>query len=103
MSAEGDFQQLWKDQSDRVDMAVGCHQEEKHDVIHIKVPRLTNIFDKVCFVSNLPNSKSDHMVSVDTSTSDMIVSNPRRSIEEGNLLASNKIISDKYRPMHCEN
>jgi hypothetical protein len=85
------------------DMAVGCHQEEKHDVIHIKVPRLSNIFDKVCFASNLPNSKSDHMVSVDTSTSDMIVSNPRRSIEEVHLLASNKIISDKYRPMHCEN
>ena len=34
------------------------------------------------------------MVSVDTSTSDMIVSNLRRSIVEGNLLVSNKIISD---------
>ena len=34
------------------------------------------------------------MVSVDTSTCDMIVSNPRRSIEECNLLASNKIISE---------
>ena len=30
------------------------------------------------------------MVSVDASTSDMIMSNPRRSIEEGNLLTSNK-------------
>ena len=34
------------------------------------------------------------MISVDTSTRDMIVNNPRRSIEEGNLLASNKTISD---------
>ena len=34
------------------------------------------------------------MVSVDASTSDMIMSNPRRSIEEGNLLTSNKTISD---------
>jgi len=34
------------------------------------------------------------MVSVDTSACDMIVSNPRRSIEEDKLLASNKIISD---------
>jgi len=34
------------------------------------------------------------MVSVDTSTCDMIVSNPRRLIEECNLLARNKIISD---------
>ena len=45
-------------------------------------------------MQNLSNSKSDHMVSVGTSTSDMIMSNPRRSIDEGNLLASNKIISD---------
>ena len=34
------------------------------------------------------------MVSVDASTSDMIMSNPRRSIEEGNLLTINKTISD---------
>ena len=34
------------------------------------------------------------MVSVDASTSDMIMSNPRKSIEEGNLLTSNKTISD---------
>ena len=71
---------------------VGCHQEEKHDIIHIKVPRLSNIFNKVRFASNLPNFKSDRIVSVDTSTCDLIVSNPRRSIEEGKLIASNKII-----------
>ena len=76
------------------DATIDCHQEEKHDIIYIKVPRLSNIFDKVRFASNLPNFKSGHMVSVDTSTSDMIVSNPRRLIEEGNLLASSKIISD---------
>ena len=73
---------------------VGYHQEEKHDIIHIKVPRLSKIFDKVCCTSNLFNSQSDHMVSVDASSSKIIVSNPRRSIEEGNLLASSTIISD---------
>ena len=76
------------------DTTVGCHQEEKHDIIHIKVPRLSKIFDKICCTSNLFNSQSDHMVSVDASSSKIIVSNPRRSIEEGNLLASSRIISD---------
>ena len=76
------------------DMTVGCHQEEKHDIIHIKVPRLSKIFDKVCCTSNLFNSQSDHMVLVDASSSKIIVSNPRRSIEEGNLLASSRVISD---------
>ena len=82
--------------SDRAmkDMTVGCHHEEKHDVIHIKVPRLSKIFDKVCCTTNLFNSQSDHMVSVDASSSKIIASNPRRSIEEGNLLASSRVISD---------
>jgi hypothetical protein len=31
---------------------VGCRQEEKCDIIHIKVPRLSKVFDKVCFTSN---------------------------------------------------
>jgi len=69
-------------------------KRRKHDIIRTKVPHLSNIFDKVRFASNLPNSKSDHIVSVDKFDSDMIVSNPRRLIEEGNLHASNKIISD---------
>ena len=34
------------------------------------------------------------MVSVDASTSDMIMSNPRRSVEDDNLLASDETISD---------
>ena len=51
-------------QSDRSmeDTTVGYHQEEKHDIIHIKVPRLSNIFDKVCRTSKLFNFQSDHMV-----------------------------------------
>ena len=73
---------------------VGCHQEEKHDIIHIKVPRLSNIFDKVCCTSKLFNSQTDHMVSSDVSSSKIIVSNSRRSIEEGNLFAGSRIISD---------
>src|SRR6185437_4154217 len=45
--------------------ATGGHLEERHDIIHIKVPRLSSIFDKLRFSSNLPNSRSDHMISVD--------------------------------------
>ena len=40
---------------------VGSHQE-KHDIIRIKVPCLSNIFDKVCCTSKLFNSQSDHMI-----------------------------------------
>ena len=95
VSTEGDFQRIQeRPVRPSMDPAVDYPQEEKHDIIHIKVTRLSNILDKVRFASNLPNSKSDHMVSVGTSTRDMIVSNPRRSIEEDNLLASNKIITD---------
>ena len=73
---------------------VGGHQEERKDIIHIKVPRPSNIFDKVCCTSKLFNSQSDHVVSFDASNSKIIVSNPRRLIEEGNLLASIRVISD---------
>jgi hypothetical protein len=37
-------------------VTVGCHLEEKYDIIHIKLPRLSNLFDKVCFASS---SQSD--------------------------------------------
>jgi hypothetical protein len=33
-------------------VTVGCHPEEKYDIIHIKVPHPSNLFDKVCFSSN---------------------------------------------------
>jgi len=36
---------------------VGGHQEERNDIIHIKVPRPSNIFDKVCCTSKLFNSQ----------------------------------------------
>ena len=72
-------------------VAVGCHQEEKYDIIHIKVPRLSNIFDKVCFTSN---SQSDHVFSVDSSISNFIINNSKRSIEDGDLLVSSSIPSD---------
>jgi hypothetical protein len=45
----------WSDRSMK-DVIVGCHQEEKHDIIHIKVPCLSSIFDKVRLESNLTNS-----------------------------------------------
>jgi hypothetical protein len=31
----------------RQSMIVRCRQEEKYDIIHIKVPHLSNVFDKV--------------------------------------------------------
>ena len=55
---------------------------------------LTTLIFSARYALQLLNSKSDHLVSVNTSTCDMIVSNLRRPIEEGNLLASNKIIPD---------
>ena len=58
------------------DVNVRCHQEEKHDIIHIKVLRLSNIFDKVCCKSKLFDSQSDHMVSFHASSRNIIVSNP---------------------------
>jgi hypothetical protein len=33
-------------------VTVGCHPEEKYDIIHIKVPRPSNLFDKVRFSGN---------------------------------------------------
>jgi hypothetical protein len=66
----------------------------KHNVIHIKVPRLTNIFDKVCFTSILSNSQSNHISLVDASISNSIMYNVERSIEGDNLLVSNKMSSD---------
>jgi hypothetical protein len=51
-------------------VVVGCHLEEKHDIIHIMIPCISTIFDRVCFASNLPNSQSDPVFSVDASTSD---------------------------------
>jgi hypothetical protein len=66
----------------------------KHDVIHIKVPRLSNIFDKVCFTSILSNSQSDHISLVDASINNTIMHNVERSIEGDNLLVGNKMSSD---------
>jgi hypothetical protein len=66
----------------------------KHDVIHIKVPRLSNIFDKVRFTSILSNSQSDHISLVDVSINNIIMHNVERTIEGDNLLVSNKTSSD---------
>jgi hypothetical protein len=62
----------------------------KHDVIHIKVPCLSNIFDKVRFTSILSNSQSNHISLVDASLNNTIMHNVERSIEGDNLLVSNK-------------
>ena len=72
----------------------------KHDVIHIKVPHLSNIFDKVHFTSILSNFQSDHVSLVETSISSIVMHNARRSIEEDNLLVSHKINLECIG--HCE-
>jgi hypothetical protein len=36
---------LHRSDQSRQRMIVGCRQEEKYDIIHIKVPRLSNVFD----------------------------------------------------------
>jgi hypothetical protein len=53
----------------------------KHDVIHIKVPRLSNIFDKVHFTSILSNSQFDHVSFINAPISDIIIPNVERSIK----------------------
>jgi hypothetical protein len=71
-------------------MTVACHQEEKYDIIHIKVPHLSNAFDKVCFASN---SQSDPIVSFNSFISDSIMNNSKRSIED-DLLVSDSMPLD---------
>jgi hypothetical protein len=68
-------------------------REVKHDVIHIKVPHLSNIFDNVCFTSILSNSQSDHATFVDAPINDIMIPNVEISFEGDNLLVSNKINS----------
>jgi hypothetical protein len=72
-------------------VTVGCHMDEKYDIIHIKLPRLSNLFDKVCFASN---SQSDPTFSINSFVNDCIINSSKRSIENGSLLASNGIPSD---------
>jgi hypothetical protein len=65
ISTLGDFQHNWKNRSDRsikpVRLVLTGQTTAKHlrevklDVIHVKVPRVSNIFDKVCFTSILSN------------------------------------------------
>jgi hypothetical protein len=67
-------------------MTVGCCQEEKYDTIHIKVPRLSKIFDKVCSASN---SQSDPICSVNSFISDSVMNNSKRSNEDDLLVSDN--------------
>jgi hypothetical protein len=66
---------LHRSDRSRRSMTVGCHQEVKCDIIHIKVPRFSNVFDKVCFTSN---SQSDRIFSVNLFISDSIINNSKR-------------------------
>jgi hypothetical protein len=78
----------WSDRSRR-SMKVTCRREEKCDIIYIKVPRLSNVFDKV-FTSN---SQSDPIFVVNSFISDSIMNNSKRSIED-DLLVSDSMPLD---------
>jgi hypothetical protein len=71
-------------------VTVGCYLEKKYDTIHIKLPRLSNLFDKVCFANN---SQSYPTFSINSFVNDCIINSSKRSIEDGSLLASNSIPS----------
>jgi hypothetical protein len=71
-------------------MTVGCRQKEKCNIIHIKVPHLSNVFDKVCFTSN---SQLDPIFVVNSFISDSIINNSMRSIED-DLLVSDSMPLD---------
>jgi hypothetical protein len=79
-STPGDFQYNRNDQLDWSIKPVSTGQpatrhrrEVKHDAIRIRVPRLSNIFDKVHFTSILSNSQSDHVPFIDASISDIMI------------------------------
>jgi hypothetical protein len=96
-STPGDFQHNWKKLVIPVptNQTAAKHlQEVKHDVIHIKVPRLSNVFDMVCFTSILSNSQFDDISLVDASINNAIMHNVERLIKGDNLLVSNKMSSD---------
>jgi hypothetical protein len=96
ISALGNFQYNWNNPSDWSikpvrpisggQPAMRRHLEVKHDAIHIRVPRLSNVFNKVCFTSILSNSQSDHVSFVDAPISDIMIPNVEISIEGDNLL-----------------
>jgi hypothetical protein len=104
ISTPGDFQRNWNNWSDRsinpirpvlTGQTAAKHlREMKHDDIHTKVPRLSNILDKVRFTSILSNSQYDHISLVDASINNTIMHNVERSIEGDNLLVYNKMSSD---------
>jgi hypothetical protein len=71
-------------------MTVGYRQEEKCDIFHFRVPRLSIVFDKVCFTSN---SQSYAIFVVNSFISDYIIKNSKRSIED-DLLVSESIPLD---------
>jgi hypothetical protein len=77
---------LHRSDRSRQRMIVDCRQEEKCDIIHIKVPRLSNVFDKVYFTSN---SQSDPIFVANSFISDSIINNSKRSIEDDLLVSDN--------------
>jgi hypothetical protein len=103
ISAPGDFQynrnnrSNWSIKPVRLvstgQLATRSRREVKHCAIHIRVPCLANIFDKVCFTSILSNFQSNHVSFVDAPISDIMIPNVERLIEGDNLLVSNKINS----------
>ena len=82
-----------KAKDEREAMGHHHHHQEGRDMIRVKPPRLSSTFNKVKLTSALPSSQSDHVSSVDKSISDIVLHNSERSIEIGNLLVNNKMVS----------
>jgi hypothetical protein len=75
---------LHRSDRSRQRMTMGCRQDKKCDTIHIKLPCLSKIFDKVRSASNF---LSDPIFSVNSFISDSIMNNSTRSIEDDLLIS----------------
>jgi len=72
------------------EIVLGNHQKARKDIIQVEQPlRFSNLPQKVLSRSNLPIFQSGHKFAINANISDSIMSNYKRSIEEGSLLTSN--------------
>jgi hypothetical protein len=73
---------------------VDCFLEMKNNIIQIKDLHFSDMIDKVQSTSMVPNSQSGHIISIDTSISNILASCVKRPIEEGIALVNSEIKLD---------
>jgi hypothetical protein len=73
---------------------VDCFLEMKNNIIQIKDLHFSDMIHKVQSTSILPNSQSGHIISIDTSISNILASCVKRQIEEGIVLINNEMKLD---------